>query len=136
MNQKGMEMAIQVILVLFISFAVGIMILMFSQQLLQQAEDQLVISNAENSPNETFLEIEQISHNQLAGLITSCYNSNNEKVYNNQTCFIVRSGEEFSINQSTLEQLISEEILGEVQTQSLNFFVIKWNFISGKVDVE
>lgn len=128
-------MPIQIMIVLFIAFAVGMLVLMFSENLLNSANDQLIVKN-DDIPKEQFIEVISTSNTQIGSLVDTCYKTHFGKVFNNETCFILKAQSDFSPDANEIKRFVSDEnILGEV-TGSSKIFVIKWNFEKTKVEVE
>lgn len=129
-----MEMPIQVIMTLFVVLIVGSLVILFSQNLLNEADAGLPKFD-KGSVEIQILEVDSVSSNQLGFLVDECYASRFGKVFKDETCFIVHSKNTYAISQSGIAGAV-EAPLGVVDNGvSTKTIFVNWNFIDTKVDV-
>lgn len=133
-----MEMPIQLIMTLFVVLIVGSLVILFSQNLLFNAEQGLpTLGNYDKTKQGTqILEVDSLSNAQIAFLVDECYSTRFGKVFKDETCFIVHSVAQASVDNDDINAKVSTEgILGEVDEEDVKTVFINWNFFNTQVDV-
>lgn len=133
-----MEMPIEVIITLFLVIMVGSLIVMFSQTILGNAENQLPKIDSKTGETQ-ILEVATITNSQIALLVDECYKTRFGKVFKDETCFIVHSSSSYQIgttedinaltaNKSALWRAVNT-------ADGVNTVLIKWIFANTGVEV-
>ncbi len=131
-----MEMPVQVIIILFVVTLVGAMIVLFSQSLIDQSQNQLTEFTSKEKDNK-FLEVNSITNSQIAVLVDECYQKSFGEKINNETCFIIHGKNDFTPSENQIKQnLKNKEALGEVTTETTKTIYINWNSLESKVEVK
>lgn len=83
-----MEMPIQVTIVLFVAVVVGGFVILFSQQLLGQAKDNIVNIDAKDVEKDHILEIDVMNAADVLALASQCARDN-YGTFDDKTCYAV-----------------------------------------------
>lgn len=133
-----MEAPIQLIMTMFVVLLVGSLVILFSQNLLADAEQSLpkIKSEYKNEDGVKILEVDSFTNQQIAFLVDECYNTRFEKVFKDEFCFIIHSSDVGEIKKDAISNgLFKGEMLGSVEEGEHKTVLIKWNFFKTSVDV-
>jgi hypothetical protein len=117
---------------------VGSLIVMFSQTILGNAENQLPKIDSKTGETQ-ILEVSTITNSQIALLVDECFKTRFGKVFKDETCFIIHSSSPYQIGTTGDINALTENKSALWQTvpgaSSVNTVLIKWIFANTGVEV-
>ena len=133
-----MEMPIEVIITLFLVLFVGALIVMFSQTIIGNAENQLPTLDSKAGGTQ-IIEVSSITNSQLGLLVDECFKTRFGKVFKEETCFIVHSSSPYQIRStSDINGYTSDKsaLWGVIGSGTMvNTVLINWDFANTGVEV-
>ncbi|MBN2517749.1 MAG: hypothetical protein JXB14_02810 [Candidatus Altiarchaeota archaeon] len=85
-----MELPIQVMITMFVALTVAVVVIMFSQNLLQDAAKDIAdIGDYGDTPEDKIVEVGTITSTQVANLVNQCYRQYSESALGDTLCYVV-----------------------------------------------
>ncbi len=126
MNQKGMEMAIQVVIVFFVAVAVALIVINLASQMIGRGQEQIKEFKLDCTAGKLdfFVETKTAGSNTIAMLADRCYKDNKGMYSGDKICYIVHSIDPVSLDAEQVKARLMElnqEITPENIETTINF---------------
>jgi hypothetical protein len=136
LNQKGLEMPIQIVITLFVVLAVGTLVILFSQNVLTSTEQKLdAVGKEEISANNTLVEVTGISSDKVLQLAENCLTNNQGKTLESVVCFTIDSDTDIT-GDIAVENVNPQVIVDFGGETNIKYLIVKWNALEGIVEVK
>ncbi len=129
-----MEMPIAIIITLFLGITVGGLAIFFTQNMLLNAQDQIIkFTEKGEGALGALVEVKDITEGQVASLASSCNTLSLGKALNDQVCYIIHGETPKSLNSA--EVIAKAGVNTTVTADSSKFFLIRWKSNDNLVEV-